>query len=118
MKHVFLFCAGLCFSLFASAQTQKYDHNGTAKASSPIIPDTLKVSLMNDNLLIVYKGREVPSANIQVLDSLIKKVPIKQNLAVKFESVNADVEKIRKVQAVLKKCECPTESHSISMQKQ
>ena len=108
MKYLLLFCAALCLSVFAKAQRPKYDHNSSVKA-----PDKLKVSLSNDKLTIVYKNQEIPGATLQVLDSLIKKVPGKEQLMVEFENFNGEPEKNKNIDAILKKCQCHVAKHSI-----
>src|SRR5688572_22447289 len=117
MKHLLLFCAGLCFSVFAHTQTARYDHSNVKAAGVPN-PDKLKVTLSIDKLLIVYKNQEIPAASIQVLDSLLKKIPIRENLSIEFESTDAAPEKIRAVNEVLKQCQCPTIKKSRRFNKQ
>jgi hypothetical protein len=110
MKQLLLFCAVLCFSVFLHGQTPKTDVNKTAIFDPPI---KLKVSLTNDKLLIVYNNQEIPGATVQVLDSLMKKVPDFNKVKVEFEGINADMEKKKAVDAVLKQCKCRIQGHMI-----
>lgn len=112
MKQLLLFCAVLCFSAFVHAQTPKYD-NTNNKSVNFEPPVKLKVSLSNDKLLIVYNNQEIPGATVQVLDSLMKKVPDFKNVKVEFEGINADPEKKKAVDAVLKQCQCRVQGHMI-----
>jgi hypothetical protein len=112
MKQLLLFCGVLCFSAFVHGQTPKYDHNDN-KSVNFEPPVKLKVSLTNDKLLIVYNNQEIPGATVQVLDSLMKKVPDFKNVKVEFEGINADMEKKKAVDAVLKQCKCRIQGHMI-----
>lgn len=111
MKYLVLFCAGLCLSALAHAQTPRFDHNNKTSNLNP--PDKLKVTLSKDSLFIIYKNQEIPAASIQVLDSLLKKVPIGEKLTVEFESINAEPEKNRSINEVLKQCHCRITGHSV-----
>jgi hypothetical protein len=113
MKLVILACACLCLPVIAQAQTSKFDH--TNNISTPNPPVKLKVTLSNDSLFIVYNNQEIPGASIQLLDSLLKKVPNLKQLAVEFEGINAEPEKKKSVDAVLKQCKCHVSGHFISM---
>ena len=114
MKQLLIVCTCLCVSVLVRAQIAKYDTNrsipfdGSAK---------LKVSLTNDRLTIVYNNQEVPGATPQALDSLLKKEPDLKNFKIDFEGTNADPEKKKAVEAVLKQCECHVARRMISMQK-
>jgi hypothetical protein len=103
MKFTLLLCAGLCFVAFAHAQTVK----------NIISPDTLKVTLSKDRLFIIYKNQEIPAANNRGLDSLLKKIPVREHLTVEFESRDAEPEIIRSIDSVLKRCYCHVSKHSI-----
>jgi hypothetical protein len=111
MKYLILFCAGFFLTVFAYAQTPRFDH--TNKTSNLTPPDKLKVTLSKDSMFIVYKNQEIPVASIQVLDSLLKKAPIGEKLTVEFESINAEPEKNRSINAVLKQCRCRIAGHSV-----
>jgi hypothetical protein len=125
MKHLLALCAVICMSVFARAQTTKvnvaptpkYDNNNAIKHPGTV-PDKLKVSLTEDKMFIVYKNQEIPSASIRVLDSLIKKVPGKDQLVVEFENTNAEAETVKSVDAVLKQCQCSVSKKSIRWNKQ
>lgn len=125
MKHLLSLCAVICISVFAHAQatkvnkaeTPRYDNTANLKTSG-MVPDKLKVSLSENKLFIVYKNQEIPSASVQVLDSLIKKIPGKDQLVVEFESINAEAEKVKTIDAVLKQCQCSVARRSVKMQKQ
>ena len=104
MKYLILFCAGIFITVFAHAQTPRFDY--TNKTSNLTPPDKLKVTLSKDSMFIVYKNQEIPAASMQVLDSLLKKIPVGEHLTVEFESINAEPEKKRSVNAVLKQCGC------------
>jgi hypothetical protein len=123
MKQLLSLCTVICISVFANAQTVKpaqaprYDNTTTIKTSGPI-PDKLKVSLSENKLFIVYKNQEIPAASIQVLDSLIKKIPGKDQLVVEFENINAEAEKVKSIDVVLKQCQCSVSRRSVKMQKQ
>ena len=114
MKQLLLSCASLCLSLLVHAQTPKYDNNKTVSLDPPV---RLKVSLQNDKLLIVYNNQEIPGATVHVLDSLMKKVPDFNNLKVDFEGMNADPEKKKSVDAVLKQCQCQITRKMMSFKK-
>jgi hypothetical protein len=111
MKQLLLFCAVLCLSAFVHGQTPKFDNNNKSVNLEP--PVKLKVSLTNDKLLIVYNNQEIPDATVQVLDSLMKKVPDFKNVKVEFEGINADMEIKKAVDAVLKQCQCRVQGHMI-----
>jgi hypothetical protein len=111
MKQLLLFCAVLCLSAFVHGQTPKFDNNNKSVTLEP--PVKLKVSLTNDKLLIVYNNQEIPGATVQVLDSLMKKVPDFKNVKVEFEGINADMEIKKAVDAVLKQCKCRVQGHMI-----
>ena len=110
MKQLLLFCTVLCLSAFVHGQTRKYDHNKSISFEQPVV---LKVSLTNDKLLIVYNNQEIPGATVQVLDSLVKKVGDFKNVKVEFEGIDADLEKKKAVDAVLKQCKCRVQEHMI-----
>src|SRR5688572_18180832 len=115
MKYALLFCAGLCFSVFANAQqvktnpgeVKKFDNQANIKANphgDQKFDDTgnkLKVTLSKDRLFVTDKDLLVPVASLQALDSLIKKLPDPKNLTIHLETENAEAEKIRAVTAVL-----------------
>jgi hypothetical protein len=111
MKYALLFCAGLCFSVFSYAQNVKVNLNENTDGNK------LKVTLLKDSLFVTDKDQLVPVANIRALDSLIKKLPDLKNMAIHFETENAEPEKIRAIMAVLNKCQCPVTRHSISLNK-
>jgi hypothetical protein len=111
MKFLLSFCAVICISVFAHAQTAKYDSINTVKSNR--IPDKLKVSLSNDKLFIVYKNQEIPAASILVLDSLVKKVPGKDQLVVEFENINAEAGTVKSIDVILKKCQCNVSKRSV-----
>lgn len=111
MKQLLIFCVALCLSILVHGQTTKVNPN-----SSIIDPPVkLKVSLSKDKLAIVYNNQEIPDATVQVLDSLMKKVPDLKNLKVEFEGVNADPEKKKSVQSVLKQCQCRIDTRMTSV---
>ena len=83
---------------------QNFDHTNNMSTPHPLIK--LKVTLSNDSLFIVYNNLKIPGASIQVLDSLLKKVPDPKQLAVEFEGINAEPEKQRSVNEILKQCKC------------
>lgn len=119
MKHLFLLCAGLFLSVFVHAQAAKYDNNNSVKTQGPVAnPDKLIVNLTDENLFIVYKNQEIPAANIRALDSLLKKVPIREHLSVEFKSLNARLEKMRSIDTVLRQCHCQITRISQSFNKQ
>ena len=112
MKYLILFCAGIFITVFAHAQTPRFDY--TNKTSNLTPPDKLKVTLSKDSMFIVYKNQEIPAPSIQVLDSLLKKIPVGEHLTVEFESINAEAEKKRSISTVLKQCHCRIMGHSIN----
>lgn len=112
MKQVLLLCSVLSLSVFVHAQTPKYDVNDN-KSVNLEPPVKLKVSLSEHKLLIVYNNQEIPGATVQVLDSLMKKVPDFKKINVEFEGINADPEKKKAVDAVLKQCRCRVQGHMI-----
>jgi hypothetical protein len=112
MKFLILFCAGLLLTVFAHAQTPRFNYNNNTSNLTP--PDKLKVTLSKDSMFIIYKNQEIPAASIQALDSLLKKVPIGEKLTVEFESINAEPEKKRSVNEVLKQCHCRIIGHSVT----
>ena len=105
MKQLILLCAGFWVSVCVNGQTARSNFDPPVK---------LKVTLTKDILLIVYDNKEIPDANIRVLDSLMKKVPDPKLLKVEFEGINAGPEKIRSVDSVLKQCRCHVTGHFIS----
>ena len=114
MRQLILFCAALCLSAFVHAQTAKFDNNKNINFDSSI---KLKVTLSDDRLFIVYNNKEIRGASIQVLDSLLKKVPDLKQLSVEFEGINAEPEKKRSVDTVLKQCQCPVARHFKSLRR-
>jgi hypothetical protein len=125
MKHLLSLFAVICISVLAraqdvkvkDAQLPKYDNTNAIKHSGAI-PDKLKVSLSESKLFIVYKNQEIPAASIQVLDSLIKKIPGKDQLVVEFENINAEAETIRSIDTILKQCRCSVSKRSEKVNKQ
>ena len=111
MKFLILFCAGLLLTVFAHAQTPRFDYNNNTSNLTP--PDKLKVTLSKDSMFIVYKNQEIPAPSIQALDSLLKKIPVGEHLTVEFESINAEPENNRSINAVLKQCRCLITGHSV-----
>jgi hypothetical protein len=112
MKFLILFCAGLLLTVFAHAQTPRFDYNNNTSNLTP--PDKLKVTLSKDSMFIIYKNQEIPAASIQALDSLLKKVPIGEKLTVEFVSINAEQEKNRSINTVLKQCRCHITGQSVT----
>src|SRR5688500_14044866 len=86
MKHLLLFCAVISSSVFVHGQTPKNDNTSNQSVNFEP-PVKLKVSLSVDKLLIVYNNQEIPGATVQVLDSLMKKVPDFKNVKVEFEGI-------------------------------
>lgn len=114
MKYLFLLGAGLFLSLSSRAQTPRYDTNKNLSLEKPV---KLKVSLNENKMAIVYEDREIPGASTHVLDSLMKKVPDFKNLKIEFEGINADPEKKKSIEAILKQCNCPIARHMMSLNK-
>lgn len=114
MKQLLFFCAILCLPVLAKSQTAKYDTNKSVAFDGPA---KLKLTLTNDKLLIVYDNREIAGATVQVLDSLLKKEPDLKNFKIDFEGINADPEKKKAVEAVLKQCQCRVSRKMTSIQK-
>jgi hypothetical protein len=125
MKYALLLCAGLCISALSHSQdVKKYDNEASIKVNThgnqkfDNHGNTLKVSLIKDSLFVTDKDILVPVANIQALDSLMKKLPNPETFTIEFETVNAEPEKIRSIEAVLKKYRSHVRKHSISFNKQ
>jgi hypothetical protein len=122
MKYPLLFCVSLCFSVLSYAQNEKFNNNATIK-SAPLQKydnngNKLKVILMKDSLFVSDKDQLVPVAGIKALDSLLKKLPNPETLLIEFESTNAQSEKIRSVDEILRQCRCHITRKSISFNKQ
>ena len=80
--------------------------------------NVLKVTLLKDSMFVTYNSQPIPVRTIQPLDSLMKKIPDPEHqLKVEFESQQAEMEKIRAIDVVLKQCKCPTMRRSINFQK-
>jgi uncharacterized protein (UPF0276 family) len=97
MEYAFLFFAGICISVITYAQDKRFDS----------LPDKLKVTLSKNDISVYYKNQPVSIRSVQALDSLMKNIPCKEHLNIEFASVNADAEKIKSINAVLKQCNCP-----------
>jgi hypothetical protein len=110
MKHLLLFCATIFLCVAVHAQAAKSSVN---KTGNPMPPVMLKVSLSGDKFLIVYKDQEIPAANVQVLDSLIKSVPDPKSLNIEYDANDGDDSKNQAINAVLKKCQCPVLRRSL-----
>ena len=106
MKFTLFLCAGLFLSAFCHAQHVKMD----------TLPNKLKVSLLKDNLFVTDKDHLVP-VSIKSLDSLMKRLPNPETLQIDFESTNAEAEKIRAVDNVLRQCHCHITRKSTSFNK-
>ena len=115
MKYLVLLGAGLFLSISIQAQSPKSDLNKGLLLTPPI---SMKVSLNENKLAIVYENREIADASTQVLDSILKKVPDLKNLKIDFEGINAEPEKKKLIEAVLKQCNCPIARHMISFNRQ
>jgi hypothetical protein len=113
MKHLMLVFAAILLGVAVYAQTAGSD--ARTKAASVLPPVNMKVNLSGDKLVIVYKNQEIPAANVQVLDSLIKTVKDPKTLNIEFEAFNRDDAKNQAVSTVLKKCQCPVSKHSIKV---
>src|ERR1700754_4478895 len=97
MRCLLLSCFILCFSLYADAQTVR----------TPTRPDVLKVLLSEDGTMsVAYKNQPVVISNPHGLDSLMKEIPDLKKLQIEFESINADPEKMKAIDMVLKQCNC------------
>jgi hypothetical protein len=128
MKFTILCCAVLCLSMHIHAQAvknnlneqKKFDNEASIKVNSNSNlkfdngGNKLKVTLIKDSLFVTDKDLLTPVATMQVLDSLIKKLPQSETLTIEFESRNANPEKIKEVDTVLKQCRCHITRHSIS----
>ena len=91
-----------------TAPLQKFDNNG----------NKLKVTLNKDSLFVADKDQLVPVTSIKALDSLVKRLPNPESLIIDFESINADAEKMRAIESVLKQYNCHIRKHAISFNKQ
>ena len=101
----------LCASLFCYAFSYGQDANLTPNKN------LLKVSLLKDSMVVTYNSQPVIVTTIQALDSLMKKIPDPEHqLKVEFESQQAEREKIRAIDVVLKQCKCPTMRKSVNFQ--
>lgn len=113
MKFAIVLCVGLCLSVYAHAQTARVDTiNKTITFDLPV---KLKVNLNEERMTIVYNNQEIPGATPQVLDSLMKKIPDFKNIKVEFEGLNANPEKKKAIDAVLKQCQCRISGHMIKI---
>lgn len=106
MKYAFLFLTGMGISVLTYAQSINVNS----------VPDKLQVTLSENNISVSYKGQPTSIGSIQALDSLMKKIHVKEHLIVEFESINADKEKIKSINAVLKQCNCHISRKSVSYQ--
>lgn len=106
MKYALLFLTGMCLSVLTDAQNIKVNS----------APDKLKVTLSENNISVSYKNQPTSIGSVQALDSLMKKISGQDHLIVEFESINAEPEKVKSINAVLKQCKCHIARKSVSYQ--
>jgi hypothetical protein len=99
MKYALLFLAGLSYFALTYAQ------------NTPSAPkqDTLKISLSNDSMSVIYKNKPLSISNMHELDSCLKKiVQGPDHPTIQVESLSdTDQEKVRALLTVLNQCHCP-----------